>query len=226
VRTSNPGHCLFAGIASPERARRVAATLTDGNSFSGWGVRTVAAATARYNPMSYHNGSVWPHDNSLIAAGFARYGLKKGAAKILTGLLDASLFFDLHRLPELFCGFPRRPGEGPTLYPVACSPQSWAAGAVLLLLQSSLGLQPCAPQRRLLISKPVLPEFLQKVTIRRLRIGHASVDLSLTRKNGRVDLKILRQEGELEVERRIATSEVPRAANKRFVGREINRRSA
>lgn len=162
VPTSNPGHCLFAGIASLERARRVAATLTNGNSFSGWGIRTVAAATARYNPMSYHNGSVWPHDNSLIAAGFARYGLKKEAAKILTGLLDASLFFDLHRLPELFCGFPRRPGEGPTLYPVACSPQTWAAGAVLLLLQSSLGLQPCAPQRRLLLSKPVLPEFLQK----------------------------------------------------------------
>ncbi len=111
VRTSNAGHCLFAGIASAEHARRIAATLTHETSFSGWGIRTVATSEARYNPMSYHNGSVWPHDNSLIAAGFARYDLKESAAIVLAGLLDASLFFDLHRLPELFCGFPRRPGD-------------------------------------------------------------------------------------------------------------------
>src|SRR5207253_2616485 len=114
VRTSNAGHCLFAGIAMEEHARRVAATLTDETSFSGWGIRTVATSEARYNPMSYHNGSVWPHDNALIAVGFARYGMKESAATVLAGLLDASLFFDLHRLPELFCGFPRRPGEAPT----------------------------------------------------------------------------------------------------------------
>src|SRR5438270_1432607 len=133
VRTSNAGHCLFAGIATQEHARRVAATLTDEASFSGWGIRTVATSEARYNPMSYHNGSVWPHDNSLIAAGFARYDLRESTASVLAGLLDASLFLDLHRLPELFCGFPRRPGEAPTLYPVACAPQSWASGAVFLL---------------------------------------------------------------------------------------------
>jgi len=105
VRTSNAGHCLFAGIATEEHAQRVATTLTDETSFSGWGIRTVATSEARYNPMSYHNGSLWPHDNALIAAGFARYGLKASAATVLAGLLDASLFFDLHRLPELFCGF-------------------------------------------------------------------------------------------------------------------------
>jgi glycogen debranching enzyme len=124
VRTSNAGHCLFTGIATQEHAQRVANTLTDERSFSGWGIRTVASGEARYNPMSYHNGSVWPHDNSLIAAGFARYELKESAAMVLAGLMDASLFFDLHRLPELFCGFPRRPGESPTLYPVACAPQA------------------------------------------------------------------------------------------------------
>src|SRR5438105_3032990 len=132
VRTSNAGHCLFAGIATEEHARRVATTLTDETSFSGWGIRTVASNEARYNPMSYHNGSSWPHDNSLIAAVFARYDLKGSFAMWLAGIMTSSIFFDLHRLPELFCGFPRRPGESPTLYPVACAPQAWASGAVFL----------------------------------------------------------------------------------------------
>ncbi len=200
VRTSNAGHCLFAGIVSAERARRVAATLTDETSFSGWGIRTVATSEARYNPMSYHNGSVWPHDNSLIAAGFARYDLKEAAAAILAGLLDASLFFDLHRLPELFCGFPRRPGESPTLYPVACAPQAWASAAVFLLLEACLGLNVSAPERRVTFSKPILPRFLQQVTIRRLRVGDARVDLLLTRHDeGDVGVNVLRREGELDV---------------------------
>src|SRR6185503_4788148 len=136
----NAGHCLYTGIAAPERARRVADTLPAEDSFSGWGVLTVSAGEPRYNPMSYHNGSVWPHDNAIIGAGFARYGFIDGAARILAGLFDASLFVDASRLPELFCGFDRRPGEGPTLYPVACSPQSWAAAAPFLLLQACLGL--------------------------------------------------------------------------------------
>src|SRR5262249_31125702 len=129
VRTSNAGHCLFTGIAAPERAVRVARTLLGPESFSGWGVRTLATTEARYNPMSYHNGSIWPHDNALIALGLSRYGLEEEVLQIMNGLFDASLFLDLHRLPELFCGFVRRPGEGPTLYPVACAPQSWAAAA-------------------------------------------------------------------------------------------------
>jgi len=201
VRTSNPGHCLFAGIATAERARRVAATLTDEDSFSGWGIRTVGAGTIHYNPMSYHNGSIWPHDNALIAAGFARYGLAREATKVLSGLLDASLFFDLHRLPELFCGFPRRPGEGPTLYPVACSPQAWAAGAVFLVLQAALGLEVCATERRLIVSDSFLPEFLQKITIRGLRIGEGSVDLLLTRAAEQVHLEVLQIKGDLAVAR-------------------------
>ncbi len=136
VVSSNAGHCLFAGIADPARAERVAATLLNEASFSGWGIRTLAAAERRYNPMSYHNGSVWPHDNALIAAGLAAYQRRHEAVRVLTGLFEASRCFTLHRLPELFCGFPRRAGEGPTLYPVACEPQTWAAGAVFLVLAS------------------------------------------------------------------------------------------
>jgi glycogen debranching enzyme len=200
VRTSNAGHCLFAGIATEKHARRVATTLTDESSFSGWGVRTVASTEARYNPMSYHNGSVWPHDNALLAAGFARYGLRESAAMVLAGLLDASLFFDLHRLPELFCGFPRRPGESPTLYPVACAPQAWASGAVFLLLQASLGLSVLAPEQKLVFSKPLLPAFLPRVSIRDLKVGDARVDLLLTRHDeGDVGVNVLRRHGVLEV---------------------------
>ena len=200
VRTSNAGHCLFAGIATEEHARRVATTLTDERSFSGWGIRTVARWEARHNPMSYHNGSVWPHDNSLVAAGFARYELKGSAAMVLTGLMDASIFFDLHRLPELFCGFPRRPGESPTLYPVACAPQAWASGAVFLLLQAVLGLEIFAPERRLVFSKPFLPPFLPQVSIRGLKLGDSDVDLLLTRHNeGDVGVNVLRRSGTIDV---------------------------
>ncbi len=200
VRTSNAGHCLFTGIATEEHARCVVSTLSDETSFSGWGIRTVASSAARFNPMSYHNGSVWPHDNALVAAGFARYEFKESAAMVLAGLMDASIFFDLHRLPELFCGFPRRAGESPTLYPVACAPQAWASGAVFLLLQSSLGLNVFAPERRIVFSKPFLPQFLPHVSIRGLRVADLTVDLLLTRHaEGGVGVNVLRRDGPLDV---------------------------
>ncbi len=200
VRTSNAGHCLFAGIATKEHAWRVMTALTSTESFSGWGVRTVAAGEARYNPMSYHNGSVWPHDNALIAAGLARYGFKEEAARILTGLFDASLFFDLHRLPELFCGFPRRPGESPTLYPVACSPQTWAASAVFLLIESCLGLKVRGFERRVVLNNPYLPPSLKYVEIRNLGIGRARLDLVATRhEEGDVGVNVTDRDGEVEV---------------------------
>jgi glycogen debranching enzyme len=199
VRSSNAGHCLLMGIASPERARRVARTLLNPDSFSGWGVRTLATTEARYNPMSYHNGSVWPHDNALIACGLARYGLKEEVLQITEALFDVSLFVDLHRLPELFCGFIRRPGEGPTLYPVACAPQAWAAASVFLLLQSCLGLGISAPESRLYFSHPVLPPFLSKLQIHNLRVGEASVDLLLLRHGLDVGINVLRREGKLEI---------------------------
>ena len=177
VRTSNAGQCLFTGVVSPERAGHVARTLLAPESFSGWGVRTVASSEARYNPMSYHNGSVWPHDNALIAWGLDRYGLKDGAAEIAGGLLGASPFLDLHRMPELFCGFSRRPGEGPTLYPVACAPQAWSAAAVFLLVQSCLGLTANALERQVCFREPRLPPGVRELHIEGLRVGEASVDL-------------------------------------------------
>jgi glycogen debranching enzyme len=139
VRSSNAGHCLFAGIASPDRAARVAATLMNVESFSGWGIRTIAATESRYDPMSYHNGSIWPHDNALIAAGFARYGLTREAEAIFRALLDASTHFELNRMPELFGGFSREPGADPALYPVSCSPQTWSACAIFLLIDACSG---------------------------------------------------------------------------------------
>jgi glycogen debranching enzyme len=200
VRTSNAGHCLFSGIVDNSRARRLAATLTSEASFSGWGIRTVATSEARYNPMSYHNGSVWPHDNALIAAGFARYGLKDESAKVLSGLLDASIFFDLHRLPELFCGFHRRPGAGPTQYPVSCAPQAWAAGAVFLLLQACLGLEVRSLDRKVVFTNPALPEYLDEVRILGLRVGKARLDLLLSTHGSDVGVDVLHREGAVAVE--------------------------
>jgi glycogen debranching enzyme len=199
VRTSNAGHCLWAGIATPEHATRVAQTLLAPESFSGWGVRTVAAGEARYNPMSYHDGSVWPHDNALIGDGLARYGFKEGATRILAGLFDAGLYLDLHRLPELFCGFARRAGEGPTLYPVACSPQAWSSASVLLLLRACLGLQVDGVRGDVSFDYPVLPPFLRELHIRDLRVGAGVVDLLLLRHGQDVGINVPRKLGDVRV---------------------------
>ena len=199
VRTSNAGHCLWTGIAEQKHGMRTAKTLMREEFFNGWGVRTVAATEMRFNPMSYHNGSVWPHDNALIAAGMASYGFKQGALKILCGLFDASRYLELHRLPELLCGFSRRPGEGPTLYPVACSPQTWSSVALFLLLQSCLGLRIEATLARLSFSQPVLPPFLKHIEIKNLKIGDAVVDLSLERHAKDVGINVLRREGRVEI---------------------------
>jgi glycogen debranching enzyme len=181
VRTSNAGHALFTGIARGDHARRVGETLLDPASFSGWGVRTVAAGETAFNPMSYHNGSVWPHDNALVASGLARYGQRHAMMCILAGLFEATTFVELSRLPELFCGFARRAGEGPTLYPVACSPQSWAAASVYSLLESALGMRVVAAQSQIQFHHPRLPAFLKEVEIRDLHLGDSAVDLSLRR---------------------------------------------
>ena len=199
VRASNAGQCLWTGIADQKHGMRTAKTLVGEEFFNGWGVRTVAATETRFNPMAYHNGSVWPHDNALIAAGMASYGFKQGALKILSGLFDACQFLEMHRLPELFCGFSRRPGEGPTLYPVACSPQTWSSVAVFLLLQSCLGLRIDAPHACLTFSQPVLPPFLEHIEMKNLRIGDATVDLSLEGHAKDVGINILRQEGRVEI---------------------------
>jgi glycogen debranching enzyme len=199
VRSSNAGHCLFTGIASRPRGWRVAHTLLNEASFSGWGIRTLDANEVRYNPMSYHNGSVWPHDNSLIAHGMSRYGRKDGAVKVLSGLFEASQHFDLQRMPELFCGFRQRPHEGPTLYPVACAPQAWAAGSVFLLIQACLGLDVDAVSGRICLDRPELPSCVDRLTLRDLSAGAATVDLVFERYGKDVGVHIGRREGEVEV---------------------------
>jgi glycogen debranching enzyme len=199
VRSSNAGQCLFSGIASAEHARRIAESLLSGAFFSGWGIRTIASSEVRYNPMSYHNGSVWPHDSALIAYGLSQTEGKDLPCKVLTGLFDASIFLESHRLPELFCGFSRSPGKGPTLYPVACAPQAWAAGAVFLVLQSCLGLSVHAAESRICLSYPSLPESIQAVRIQNLCVGGNSIDLEVRRNAQSVAVDILRRTGNLQV---------------------------
>jgi len=199
VRSSNAGQCLFSGIASAEHAQRIAESLLSGAFFSGWGIRTIASSEVRYNPMSYHNGSVWPHDSALIAYGLWQAEGKDLPCKVLTGLFDASIFLESHRLPELFCGFSRSPGKGPTLYPVACAPQAWAAGAVFLVLQSCLGLSVHAAESRICLSYPSLPESIQAVRIQNLCVGGNSIDLEVRRNAQSVSVDILRRTGNLQV---------------------------
>ena len=199
VAASNAGHALFTGIALPERAAQIVKCLSRPEFFSGWGVRTLATDQPRYNPMSYHNGSVWPHDNALVAAGLARYRGQESAARVLSALFQASRMLPLHRMPELFCGFARAPGDPPTQYPVACAPQAWSAGAVFLLLASCLGLAIDAPRRRVTFAHAVLPEFLGRVEIRGLEIAGASLDVALHRHRSDVGLDVVRRPGDVEV---------------------------
>lgn len=199
VRSSNAAHCLYTGIATPERAARLRDQLLAQDMFSGWGVRTLSSHEVRYNPMSYHNGSIWPHDNSIAAEGIAAYGYREEALCILAGLYGASTHVDINRLPELFCGFGRRPGQGPTLYPVACSPQAWAAGSVFLLLKAVLGMDIDGSSQRISFRSPALPEFLGEIWISNLRVGSATVDLRLERYPGDVGVNILRKSGQVQV---------------------------
>jgi glycogen debranching enzyme len=177
----------------------VCEALFEPSSFSGWGIRTLDASVSRFNPISYHNGSIWPHDNAIVAAGLARYGLKPHCTKLFGALGDASHHFDLNRMPELFCGFDRVSSEGPTLYPVACAPQAWAAGSVFLLLQACLGIVIDAPARRVLLERPQLPANMSRVTIRDLRVGDASVDIVCRRHADDIGVELARRVGNVEL---------------------------
>jgi glycogen debranching enzyme len=199
VRTSNAGQVLFTGIARADHAATVATTLLAPDLFSGWGIRTVSRREIRYNPMSYHNGSVWPHDNALIAVGLAQIGAKSAVNRIFSALFDAATHMDLNRLPELFCGFQRARNRGPTRYPVACAPQAWASAAPFCLLQAALGLEidPAAGQLRL--RNPRLPKFLDEVILRNLQVGNSSVDIAVQRDGEAVSVSVLRALGTIEV---------------------------
>jgi glycogen debranching enzyme len=200
VRTSNAGHALLTGIASHERARRVASTLMSAASFSGWGVRTVAIEAARYNPLSYHNGSVWPHDNGLIALGLARYNMKDAVLRIATGLLDAATSLELRRLPELFCGFERRRRPSPTLYPVACSPQAWSSATVFALISAALGVSLDVAGRTIRFDHPVLPPALDDLRLRKLRLLDAEIDVLLKRSGNAIAVTVERRLGDVNVD--------------------------
>jgi glycogen debranching enzyme len=168
-------------------------------SFSGWGIRTMARGERRYNPMSYHNGSIWPHDNSLIALGFARYGLKDAALRLFDAQFDAARYMDLFRLPELFCGFRRQVGRAPTRYPVACNPQAWAAGAPFALLQACLGLSIDAAAREIRFVAPALPPSVRQIRLSGLRLGESRADVELTRRDADVAVDVLRREGDVKI---------------------------
>ncbi len=200
VRSSNAGHLLLTGICRADRAVRVSRGLMSRNFFSGFGIRTIAAGEARYNPMAYHNGSIWPHDNALIALGFARYGLKDEAERVFAALFDAAFHIEMRRLPELFCGFARESGLGPVRYPVACSPQAWATTTIPALVQASLGISFEPGTQTVHFDRPRLPTFLDEVVLHNLQSGGARGTVHLKRVEGEVALNVLRREGGLRVQ--------------------------
>jgi glycogen debranching enzyme len=199
VRTSNAGHVLFSGIARPERALMIAEQLLRPSFYSGWGIRTLGSDEPRYNPMSYHNGSIWPHDNALIALGFARYGQKRAVERVFTGLFESATYMDFHRLPELFCGFRRTRSQGPTLYPVACSPQAWSCVTPFALISACLGLEFEPATREIRLRNPRLPAFLNEIVLSDLRLGETTVDMSVRRQGKDISMQLIRSQGEVRV---------------------------
>jgi len=199
VRTSNAGHVLFSGIARTDRAVRIAEQLMRPSFYTGWGIRTLGSDEPLYNPMSYHNGSIWPHDNALIALGFARYGQKQAVERIFTGLFESATYMDFHRLPELFCGFRRSHGQGPTLYPVACSPQAWSCVTPFALIAASLGLEFAPAEREIRLRNPRLPAFLNEIVLSDLKLGRATVDLSVRGYGKDTSMRLIRSQGEVRV---------------------------
>lgn len=196
---SNAGHALWTGICAPERAASVARVLTGPGMWSGWGIRTLSSDTPGYNPIGYHLGTIWPHDNGICAAGFARYGLFDESKLVAGALLDATVHFREARLPELFCGFERERSPLPVPYPVACSPQAWAAGSLFHLLSATLGMQPNAREQRLELLRPTLPASLPSLRMRNLRVGDALVDLEFAGQGGSISVEVLRRTGDLDV---------------------------
>jgi glycogen debranching enzyme len=185
VRTSNAGHLLYVGLPSPERARSVATQLLSGALHSGWGVRTLAEDELPFNPMSYHNGSIWPHDTAMCAAGLARYLERDSVVKLMSGMFEAAVRFNM-RLPELFCGFERAAGEAPVAYPVACLPQAWSAGSTFMMMQACLGIRVDGWKKEISVERPRLPIGIDNLLVRHLTVGDAKVDVIFERVGDRV----------------------------------------
>ncbi|NPV28872.1 MAG: amylo-alpha-1,6-glucosidase [Firmicutes bacterium] len=194
---SNAGQCLFTGILPAPQAEQVAHRLFAPDLYSGWGIRTMSAAEKAYNPMSYHNGSVWPHDNAIIAQGLRRYGQFALLDQLLTDVFEAALFFPYYRLPELFCGFARREVGGPVRYPTSCDPQAWAVGSIFLFLRAMLGLS--CREKEVRVGKPFLPKWLNELYVQNLAVGSGRVDLEFARSRGKTFCNVIRCEGDIKV---------------------------
>jgi glycogen debranching enzyme len=199
VLSSNAGHALWSRIADEEKAKRTVASLMQDDMFNGWGVRTLSAREIYYNPLGYHLGTVWPHDNSIIAAGFKRYGFDAEALRVFIGLVQAATHFDGNRLPELFGGFRRDDYGVPVPYPVACQPQAWAAGTMPYFLTILLGLEPEGFENRLRVVRPVFPDFVNHIDMQNIRVGSARADLRFERVEGKVNVNILKSDGKFDL---------------------------
>ncbi|MFZ0391490.1 MAG: glycogen debranching N-terminal domain-containing protein [Calditrichia bacterium] len=202
VVSSNPGHALWCRIADEEKAEKTYNRLMAKDMFTGWGIRTLSSKEKSYNPVSYHLGSVWPHDNSIIGAGFRNYGFDDAAHQIFKGLIEAAVYYHHYRLPELFCGFQREEFSVPVRYPVACHPQAWGAGTIPYLIQVKLGLNPMAFEKKLKIIKPILPDPVESLTISGLKVGDARADILFQKWKPQkecVDVRIKKVEGDLEI---------------------------
>ena len=199
VISSNPGHLLWTRLISDSRANIVARRLMADDMFTGWGVRTLAGGERLYNPMSYHNGSVWPHDTAIAGVGMRRYGLGDPFLTLSTGLFEAVLQFENMRMPELFCGFARVDGYGPTQYPVACAPQAWAAGVVFMLISAMLGLQPDAPENQLTLNRPLLPPWLSWIELRGLTLRSSRISLRASQGHDGAAIEMLSRAGDAEL---------------------------
>jgi glycogen debranching enzyme len=197
--TSNPAHCLYCGIVDDDKAALVAERLMAPDMFSGWGIRTLSGSSPAYNPMSYHNGSVWPHDNAIAAAGLKRYGFDAATNRIAAGLFEVASGARDFRLPELFCGFSRDGSRAIVAYPVACIPQAWATTAPFMLLQAMLGISSHAPQNRLTVDRPRLPDWLGAVEIRGIRVGGSKVSLAFRQTGPSTGFSLLEQRGDVRV---------------------------
>lgn len=199
VISSNPGHILWCQAADEAKASIVADRLVSEEMFCGWGIRTLSEREVRYNPMSYHNGSVWPFDNAICAAGFKEYGLADHAIRVTTALHEAALYLENARLPELYCGFPRIPLHGPALYPVACTPQAWASGAIFLLIKALTGMKADAINKRIYFNNPVLPPWLEWLEIKNLRLGESRMDVTAYRGQLGAAIELTNKEGDFHM---------------------------
>jgi glycogen debranching enzyme len=197
--SSNPAHGLYCGVVDADKAAPLARRLLAPDMFSGWGVRTLSKSAVSYNPMSYHNGSIWPHDNAIIGAGLKRYGFAKATNRLATAMFEMAVTVDDMRLPELFCGFTRRSPNRPVAYPVACSPQAWAAGAPFLLLQAMLGISADAPANVLNVGKPQLPGWLNSVELHDLRVGRSAISIVFQRHGETTGFSLLDKDGDVRV---------------------------